>query len=200
MKTPKVSTRPLQSGEWPIVENLFGKQGACGGCWCMWWRVAAGPKEWEKVKGGTNRDRFRDLVTEGLVHAVLAFVGDEPVGWCSFGPRKDFARVARVKALARDVPNHTWSIICFYIPAGRRRQGIARKLLAAATERAFDLGASEVEGYPVVPKSSPDRVPAAFASTGVPALFKAAGYQEMTKSPSYYRLWLRRADADRRQE
>ncbi len=193
MKAPKVTTQPLQPGNWPVVERLFGKQGACGGCWCMWWRVAASPKEWAKIKGEANRASFQNLFAEGRVHAVLAFAGDEPVGWCSFGPRGDFARVARVKALARDSSERTWSIVCFYIPAGRRRQGIARRLLAAATERAFELGASEVEGYPVVPKSSPDRVPAAFASTGVPALFKGAGYEEMARPPAYHRLWLRRA-------
>ena len=55
MKVPEVTTRALRPDDWPVIERLFGKQGACGGGWCMWWRVAASPKEWEKLKGGTNR-------------------------------------------------------------------------------------------------------------------------------------------------
>jgi GNAT superfamily N-acetyltransferase len=190
-----VTVKPLGGNDWPAVERLFGSKGACGGCWCMWWRVEAGGQPWEERKGEPNRARLARLVRAGAVHAVLAFAGGEPVGWCCFGPRGDFPRVARVRALARDASPRTWSIICFYIPAAWRRHGIAGRLLAAATARAFALGAAEVEGYPAVPKRSPDRVPAAFASTGVPSLFKAAGYRELRRPgpPGYYRLWVRRA-------
>jgi hypothetical protein len=24
---------------WIDLEKLFGAHGACGGCWCMWWRL-----------------------------------------------------------------------------------------------------------------------------------------------------------------
>jgi ribosomal protein S18 acetylase RimI-like enzyme len=98
--------------------------------------------------------------------------------------------------LKREAPPGTWSIVCFYVPAAHRRSGVARALLDAATHRAFELGATEVEGFPVVPKKNPDRVPAAFASSGVPPLFKAAGYVEVARPPAYYRLWVRRVSPD----
>ena len=53
--------------------------------------------------------------------------------------------------------------------------------LEAATERAFALGALEVEGYPAVPYSAPDLMPAAFAWTGVPKLFERAGYESLPR-------------------
>jgi GNAT superfamily N-acetyltransferase len=187
--------RPLAPDDWPIVLRLFGDKGACGGCWCMLWRLEGGGRPWEEVKGAKNRGALRRLIEQGRVHAVVAFAGGEPVGWCSFGPRSSFPRVGRSRVLRRASPEGAWSIVCFFIPAPWRGQGVATLLLQAATERTFALGACEVEGYPVKPKDSPERVPAAFASTGVPALFREAGYEELERPPSYYRLWIRRAPA-----
>jgi hypothetical protein len=30
---------PLTPEAWSDFEELFGRRGACGGCWCMWWRL-----------------------------------------------------------------------------------------------------------------------------------------------------------------
>jgi len=51
-----------------------GEKGACGGCWCMCWRV---PRRalWDQVKGRKNRENLRPLVTAGKVHAVIAYTG-----------------------------------------------------------------------------------------------------------------------------
>jgi GNAT superfamily N-acetyltransferase len=178
---PAIHIRPLEPGDWPIIVKLFGENGACGGCWCMWPRVPRGGKLWEDLKGAKNRDRFRRLIQAGKVHGVLAFCGDEPVGWCSFGPRETFPRLDTVRALQHDWSEGTWSIVCFYIPAAWRSHGIASELAEAATKRALALGARAIEGYPVVPKSPSDPLPAAFAWTGVPALFEKAGYSELMR-------------------
>lgn len=171
-----ISIRPLEPDDWHLIESLFGAKGACGGCWCMWWRVPRGGRLWEQVKGEPNRRSFKDLVERGEVHGMLALHGDEPVGWCCFGPRRTFPRLETVKALRRDWSDDTWSITCFYMPARWRKHGIASRLLAAATERAFALGAIEVEGYPVVPRSPDSQLPGAFAWTGVPVMFEREDY------------------------
>jgi GNAT superfamily N-acetyltransferase len=176
-----VTVRPLSKEDWPVVAQLFGPNGACGGCWCMWWRVPQGGKLWDESKGDKNRDAFRRLVRAGKVHAVLAFAGDEPVGWCSFGPRESFVRMKRMRAFQRESPQGTWSIVCFYIPSRWRGRGVATALLEAATARALELGAKAIEGYPKVPKEDGSRMPGAFAWTGVPALFERVGYEEMER-------------------
>ncbi len=176
-----IDIRPLEPGDWPIIVKLFGDNGACGGCWCMWPRVPRGGKLWEELKGAKNRERFRRLVRAGKVHGVLAFYRDEPVGWCSFGPRQTFPRLDTVRALQHDWPAGTWSIVCFYIPSAWRGRGIASRLVEAATRRALAMGARVIEGYPAVPKNSSEPLPAAFAWTGVPALFESAGYSELIR-------------------
>jgi GNAT superfamily N-acetyltransferase len=144
----------------------------------MWWRVPRGGKLWEEAKGTQNRTAFQHLVEAGKVHGILALCGEKPVGWCSFGPRSSFPRLETVRALQRDWSQHTWSIVCFYIRPAWRKRGVARRLLQEATARAFELGACEVEGYPVVPKNPTEPIPGAFAWTGVPALFVSEGYEE----------------------
>jgi GNAT superfamily N-acetyltransferase len=193
----RLSLRLLDSDDWPVVEDLFGEKGACGGCWCMWWRVPRGGKLWKEVQGKKNRLAFRKLIQAGEVHAVLAFDGDEPAGWCCFGPRSSFPRAERVKACARAWSEGTWSIVCFYIPSQHRGKGIGSRLLKMATEEAFAAGAVEVEGYPVTPAEEGKPIPAAFAWTGVPAMFEAAGFQELPEQEGSRRLFLKQAPARR---
>jgi hypothetical protein len=64
-----ILTRPLGCDDWSIVETLFGPRGACGGCWCMWWRVPMGGRTWEAAKGEPNGKAFRKLVA--LVAAAV---------------------------------------------------------------------------------------------------------------------------------
>ena len=180
MSNSPVTVRPVEPADWPAIEKLFGEKGACGGCWCMSWRVPKLGKLWEQVKGEPNRASLRQLVASGEQHAVLAWAGGEPVGWCSFGPRGDFPRLETVKAFRHYWSPATWSIACFYIHPRWRRRGVAGRLLEAATARAFELGAREVEGYPLEWRNGP--APAAFAHTGVPRLFEAAGYEAMPRS------------------
>jgi GNAT superfamily N-acetyltransferase len=187
----KLTVRLLREDDWPAIEELFGSNGACGGCWCMWWRVPRGGKLWAEMKGKKNRAAFRKLVEHRDVYGVLAFCGDQPVGWCSFGPRRSYVRLETVRALRRDWSEQTWSILCFYIPPAWRRRGVARLLLKAATDQAFKLGAGEVEGYPVVPKNPTGSMPAAFAWTGVPTLFERAGYHELPGQEGHRRVFVK---------
>jgi GNAT superfamily N-acetyltransferase len=156
----------------------------------MYWRLPRGGQLWEEMKGRKNRDRFRRLVRSGRVHAVMAFEDRQPVGWCCFGPRSSFPRLERVRALQREHAEGTWSIVCFYIPSSRRGSGLGTRLLEAATREAFARGAREVEGYPVVPKR--DRMPAAFAWTGVPVMFERAGLTRLRRRGASRPIYLER--------
>lgn len=169
--------RPLTPGRWDDIAALFGPRGACGGCWCMWWRVPR--REFETKKGAGNRRTFRRIVASGEIPGLIAYRDGAPVGWCCVGPRERFPVLERSRTLRRvdDLP--VWSIVCFFIDRRWRRRGVARALVDAAVRRAFRHGAPAVEAYPVEPRSG--TMPDAFAWTGVGSLFRSAGFEEAAR-------------------
>ena len=79
---------PLTPDRWHDLEALFGARGACGGCWCMWWRLTRA--EFDRQKGDGNRAAFRQLVESGTVAGVLAYDRHDPAGWCAIQPRNAY--------------------------------------------------------------------------------------------------------------
>ncbi len=177
-----VITRALKASDWGYIEKLFGTRGACGGCWCMFWRVSKGGSNWDEVKGEGNRRAFKALLEAGEVQGVLAFDGDAPLAWLSIGPKQDFSYFERsrvFKTLAS--PENTWAITCFYILPGYRGRGVAGRLLMGAKEVARASGAKWLEGYPTEPRDKDKPIPAAFAHTGVPRIFEIAGFDQVVR-------------------
>jgi GNAT superfamily N-acetyltransferase len=172
---PKLVVRDLAPASWPALEDLFGPRGACGGCWCMYWRLQKGER-WEDLKGAPAKRKFKALVTSGRARGAIAFVGKEPVGWIAYGPRRDFPRLERARTLACDDAQRVWSLPCFYIKPGWRDRGVASALLAHALAALGKAGAVVAEGYPVNLKPG-QRLPNAFAWTGTRALFARAGFE-----------------------
>ncbi len=170
----KVEIKELSPDLWPDLERLFGPEGACAGCWCMYWRLSG--EEWNAIKGEGARRRFKDLVTTGKAHGILAYCDGEPVGWAAFDARPDFARLNRSPALKCQDADRVWSIPCFFVKRGYRGKGVARRLLEHAVRSLRKRGAAVVEGYPVKPREDGRPVPAAFAWTGLLPMFERAGF------------------------
>lgn len=181
----------LTPDRWDDLADLFGPNGACGGCWCMWWRVSA-----EEFKAGNdaNRERFRAVVATAEHAPGLLAYDDEgrPVGWAAVAPRRDFGRIERSRDLvdpAEDGPP-PWSVNCFYIRAGHRGQGIGSALLDAAVAFAAERGAEVVEGYAVDPTRRTFSNSEAY--TGTVAMFEAAGFAEAFRRKPTSRVVMRR--------
>ena len=161
---------------WPDVEALFGPRGATAGCWCQWVMLRQG-ESLDAIKGPEAKARLQAQIRAGWRRALLAYDGDEPVGWAAFGPRPDFSRIDRAPSLACDDAGEVWSVPCFFIKAGWRGQGVATALLGGVVEAVRAAGARILEGYPSVVTAG--RAPAAFVWTGVPALFEKFGFRRV---------------------
>jgi GNAT superfamily N-acetyltransferase len=72
-----------------------------------------------------------------------------------------------------------WSVVCFFVAKGYRRQGVTVGLLKAAAAYARQHGAQILEGYPEDPKK--DKVPDVFAFTGLCGAFRKAGFSEVAR-------------------
>jgi predicted GNAT family acetyltransferase len=169
--------RPLTPSRWRDLEALFGEKGACGGCWCMWWRIKR--SEFEKQKGEGNRQAFKALVESGTRPGLLAYRGREPVGWCAVEPRSNYPALQRSRILKPVDEQPVWSVTCFFIKRGHRGEGVSRALIRGAIDYVAKKGGRIIEGYPVEPRK--DRMPGAFAWTGIASAFKREGFREVAR-------------------
>jgi GNAT superfamily N-acetyltransferase len=176
----KLSFHPLTLNRWRDLEELFGERGACGGCWCMWWRLSR--SEFEQGKGKKNKAALKRIVRSGEVPGILAYVEGRPIAWCSVGPRETFSALERSRVLKRIDDKPVWSVVCLFVDKASRKKGVSVEILKAAIEYAKKKGAKIVEGYPIEPKRG--RWPDAFVWTGVPSAYLKAGFKEVHRGSS----------------
>ena len=168
---------PLTPDRWVDLEQLFGPRGACGGCWCMWWRQTQA--EYERNKGEPNRRAMKRIVDSGRVPGILAYDRGRPVGWCSVGPRESYPRLERSRILKKIDDRPVWSVVCFYVARSHRRRGLAIELLRAAVRYAAEHGGRIVEGYPVEPRK--ESAPDVFLYHGLASQFRQVGFREAAR-------------------
>jgi len=171
----RLTIRPLTPDRWPALEDLFGSVGASNGCWCMYWRIGS---EYHKRPREKNRSAFRAIVKHGPPPGLLAFDGERAVGWCQLTPRDDLRWLNRARFFERVDAVPVWSISCFYVRRGYRRQGVMSALIAAALKRARRARAPAVEAYPVDTMRS-DSTSNVF--TGTMSAFMRAGFKALAR-------------------
>jgi len=168
---------PLTPDRFPDFERLFGPRGACGGCWCMFWKLPAA--DFKHLAGDGNRQMQNSLIEQGVVPGILSYDGETPVGWVAVEPRGEYPRLARSRVLKPVDDAEVWSITCFFTAKSYRRKGVTVGLLREAIKFVAQHGGKIVEGYPVEPKGN--NAPAPFVYTGLPGAFLKAGFTEVAR-------------------
>ncbi|MDF1545718.1 MAG: GNAT family N-acetyltransferase [bacterium] len=169
--------RVLNKRYWNDFTTLFGERGACGGCWCMNWRVMKA--EFEQGKSGGNKKKMQELVDSGNRPGIIGYNQKQPIAWCSVAPRNQFPRLEKSRVLSPvdDLP--VWSISCLFLAKQWQRQGLSSRLLLSAVDYARKRGASIVEGYPFEPTTND--LPAPFVWTGLAVSYLKAGFVEIAR-------------------
>lgn len=165
----RLTIRPLTPDLWPALEDLFGKNGACNGCWCIYWRVGSA---YRKNPPEKNKSAFREVVKRGPPPGLIAFDGDKAVGWCQLTPRDALSWLDRHWRLKRGDEVPVWSLSCFYVRIGYRKKGVTSALIEAALKAAKRAKAPALEAYPL----DADKTPSA-SGTGYATTFKRAGFR-----------------------
>ena len=174
---PSLSIKPIKRNLWTDLEELFGAYGACGGCWCMYWKLRG--KAYEEAKGYETRQMHKSIVDAGVVTGLLAYWHGEVAGWVAVEPRSVYEKLAHSRALKPVDDKEVWSITCFFVARKFRRNGIAVELIKAAVQHVSHMGGKIVEGYPVdVQKDSP----APFIFTGTASAFRQANFKEVARN------------------
>jgi GNAT superfamily N-acetyltransferase len=149
-------------------------------CWCLSYRLTSS-KENISLSGPERGERVRQLVDQSPPPGVLAYDGDEVVGWAGVHPRADTSF-----ATNRRIPHvddlDVWSVWCIRVRPGHRGEGISHHLLAGAVEFARDHGAPAIEGYPLDNKGK--KVDLTMAYPGTRRLFEKAGFTKAADTDS----------------
>jgi len=135
----------------------------------MYWRIG---NEYRKRPRDVNKADFYELVRKGPPPGLLAFKNDLAVGWCQLTPREALPWLDKTWRLKRVDDMPVWSLSCFYVRKGYRRQGVAFALITAAMDVAKRAGAPALEVYPLDASLTPSA-----SSTGYTSTFKRLGFR-----------------------
>ncbi len=148
-------------------------------CWCLSHRLDA---RTNRSMMGRQRGEFvRGLCAREVAPGVLAYDGDNVVGWAAVAPRSElpFARSRKIPHVD-DLP--VWSVWCFRVRPGHRGRGIAEALLDGAVDFARAHGAPAIEGYPT--DNQGERVDLTMAYVGTRTMFERAGFVKAADTDS----------------
>lgn len=148
-------------------------------CWCLSHRLDARTNR--ELTGPARGEYVRSLCSRDVAPGVLAYQGDEVVGWAAVAPRAElpFARSAKIPHVD-DVP--AWSVWCIRVRPGHRGRGLSHRLLDGAVRYARSKGAPAVEGYPVDNRGA--KVDLTMAYVGTRSLFERAGFVKAADTTS----------------
>lgn len=173
---------PLTPDLWPAFEDLFGKQGACYGCWCTHFRLR--PAVRRENDKQSNKDHIRARIEAGPPPGLLAFDGDKAVGWMQIGPRADvpeWNNAGRASApLEPDdgADQGVWAISCFFIRNAARGRGLSHRMVAAGIAFARQNGARLLEACPIDQSKDSRSIGLFVGSTRV---FEKAGFARVAE-------------------
>ncbi len=172
-----LSFHPLTQKLWRDFETLFGAHGACGGCWCMYWKLRG--RAFDEATGDDARQMQKSIVDSKTVPGLLAYSEGYPVGWIAVEPRGAYPKLAHSRVLKPVDDQEVWSITCFFVEKKHRRMGITIELIKAAMEYVKSRGGKIIEGYPV---DAQQNQPDPFVYTGTASAFKQAGFVEVARN------------------
>ena len=173
-----IEVRPATSFD--DVRTMVGpKRPDANVCWCLTYRIPS--RQNQALLGPARGERMRQWVKEDLPPGVLAYDGDEVVGWAAVHPRAD-TTFARNRKIPHVDDLEVWSLWCVRVRPGHRGKGIAHSLVDGAVGFARSSGAPAIEGYPV--DNDGQKVDLTMAYVGTRKIFERAGFVKAADTES----------------
>lgn len=169
--------QPATAARFDDVQTILGpKRAGAQGCWCL--SIRLGNEAQSGIHGAEARADYMRTLCRRRTHApgVLAYDGDDVVGWAGTSPLSELVEFTRGKRYpVLDEPDDLWAVWCLRVKAGNGKRGIASALVAGAAEYAAAKGASGIVGYPV--DNDGAKVDRTLASVGTRIMFERAGFR-----------------------
>lgn len=178
--SPTLNFRPLTPRLMDDLGQVFRSSWGAS-CWCMHPRLT--DAQMRALPGsGPLKTRRREAMTKlarrRRAPGLIAFDGDDPVGWIAIAPRNELSRVAASRATPPVDDEDVWVIPCITVRKTARGRGIGIGLIRAAAAYAFEQGAPAVEAYP---RAGTTRTGDDNAYFGTEPLFRRAGFKVIRK-------------------
>jgi len=170
----QLTFEPLTKGNWNKFVQLFGIKGACGSCWCMYYRLKKTDYQEGKADDG-NKLAMKQIVWEDKPAGILGLYEGQAIAWCAFAPREDFIKLENLRVHKRIDDKAVWSIPCFFIDKNFRRHGVSVELIKGVIRYAREVGIRIIEAYPTIPTQ--DKLADSFAWIGLYKSFERAGFE-----------------------
>jgi GNAT superfamily N-acetyltransferase len=178
-----IAVYPATAERWPDVEQLFGPRGAYAGCWCMFWRLDR--KAFKALKGDGTKAVLQEMTCENKVPGFLAYQDGRAVGWCSAGPRENYAALENSRILQRVDDQPVWSVVCFFVDKAGRGRGVMNALLRGVVNYAGQQDSRIVEGYPIDmqhPKLAGQKLASYAGYMGIASVYRDVGFVEVGRA------------------
>jgi GNAT superfamily N-acetyltransferase len=178
---------PANEASWDDLQAIFGTTDYPGKCHCQWYKIR--DSQWRTVPDAERADRLREQTACGNPDApattgLVAYLDDEPVGWCAIEPRTAYPRLLKTRTpwTGRDEDKTdptVWSVTCFVTRRGFRKRGITYALARATVDFARTHGARALEAYTMI--THPDKeITWGELHVGSRDVLAAAGFTEVS--------------------
>lgn len=190
--------RPANLASWEDLQHVLAAA-RCHGRPCYCQRFKIHERDWGAVTDEQRAQRLRQQTQCGQPTApqtsgLIAYLGQEAVGWCAVEPRPAYINLLRRRWLwagrAQDESDEgVWAITCFIVRNGYRRQGCTYALAQAAVDFARQRGARALEAYSMITRPG-ETITWGELHVGSTNIFEEAGFQRVSQ-PSKRRIILR---------
>jgi GNAT superfamily N-acetyltransferase len=187
---------PANEASWEDLQTVFGTRGQASRCQCQRYKL-----RWrESFRSFPAEERAHRLRQQtdcghpesGTTSGLVAYLEDEPVGWCAVEPRTAYEGLVRNNRVPWEgrtedkTDDSVWAVTCVFTRAGFRKRGISRVLVRAAVDFARERGARAIEGYPMTTKNAILEE----LHVGTEGMFADAGFEEVSR-PTLRRVVMR---------
>lgn len=186
---------PANEASCADLQTLFGERGAASWCQCQRYKLRAREsfrsfpveERVRRLRAQTACGKADSTTTSGLV----AYLGEEPVGWCAVEPRTAYDGLLRVFRVPWDgrsedkTDDTVWAVTCLFARQGFRKRGVSRALARAAVVFAQERRARAIEAYPIINGAIAEEL-----HVGTPSVFAEAGLVEVHR-PTLRRVVMR---------
>jgi GNAT superfamily N-acetyltransferase len=191
-----ISVVPANEASWEDLQTVLGTRGQASRCQCQRYKL----RRRESFRSFPAEERAHRLRQQtdcghpesGTTSGLVAYLEDEPVGWCAVEPRTAYEGLVRNNRVPWEgrtedkTDDSVWAVTCIFTRAGFRKRGISRVLVRAAVDFARERGARAIEGYPMTTKNAILEE----LHVGTEGMFTDAGFKEVSR-PTLRRVVMR---------